>query len=68
MGERVLEAVNEINSIHLILPNNHNFPYPMEDKLGIPNKDHQNKTSIFFPTADPFGIIDATVERRRSKL
>lgn len=68
MGEQLIQRVPEVDNVRIVLPNNHNFPYPLQEKVGIPNKDHEGKTLIFFPTADPFGRIEATVERQRSRL
>jgi urate oxidase len=58
MGKAVLEEFPEIEKIRYSLPNVHHIPYDLE-RFGI-----SNDNEIFHPTRDPYGQIEAWVERR----
>jgi urate oxidase len=57
MGEAVLEAHPEIDRIHLSLPNRHHLPFDVSG-FGI-----EDRGEVFHATTEPFGLIEATVER-----
>ena len=57
MGRAVLEAFPEIEKIWYSLPNVHHIPYDLE-RFGI-----SNKNEVFHATHDPYGQIEAWVER-----
>jgi urate oxidase len=57
MGEAVLEAHPEIERIHLSLPNRHHLPVDVS-RFGI-----EDRGEVFHATTEPFGLIEATVER-----
>ncbi len=57
MGKAVLEAFPEIEKIWYSLPNVHHIPYDLE-RFGI-----SNDNEIFHATHDPYGQIEAWVER-----
>jgi urate oxidase len=57
MGEAVLEARPELERIHLSLPNRHHLPYDVS-RFGI-----EDRGEVFHATTEPFGLIDATIER-----
>jgi urate oxidase len=58
MGEAVLRAVEAIERVHLSLPNRHHLLYDLA-RFGLPN-DNQ----VFHASAEPYGLIEGTVERR----
>jgi urate oxidase len=58
MGKTVLEEFPEIERIWYSLPNVHHIPYDLE-RFGI-----SNDNEIFHATHDPYGQIEAWVERR----
>ena len=58
MGKAVLEKFPEIEKIWYSLPNVHHVPYDLE-RFGI-----SNDNEIFHATHDPYGQIEAWVERR----
>jgi urate oxidase len=58
MGEAVLEAHRDVERIHLTLPNRHHLPYDVS-RFGI-----EDRGEVFHATTEPFGLIEATVERR----
>jgi urate oxidase len=58
MGKAVLEEFPEIEKIRYSLPNVHHILYDLE-RFGIANDNE-----IFHPTHDPYGQIEAWVERR----
>ena len=58
MGKAVLEEFPEIEKIWYSLPNVHHIPYDLE-RFGI-----SNDNEIFHATHDPYGQIEAWVERR----
>lgn len=57
MGTAALEACRAIESIHMVMPNVHNFPFDL-GRFGI-----ENKNEIFFPADEPHGYIEGTVTR-----
>ena len=57
MGRAVLESFPEIGRIWYSLPNVHHIPYDLE-RFGIPNENE-----VFHATHDPYGQIEAWVER-----
>jgi urate oxidase len=57
MGEAVLEAHPEIERIHLWLPNRHHVPFDVS-RFGV-----EDRGEVFHATTEPFGLIEATVER-----
>jgi urate oxidase len=57
MGEAVLEAHPGVERIHLTLPNRHHLPYDVS-RFGI-----EDRGEVFHATTEPFGLIEATVER-----
>jgi urate oxidase len=57
MGEAVLEAHPEVDRIHLSLPNRHHLPFDVS-RFGI-----EDRGEVFHATTEPFGLIEATVER-----
>lgn len=58
MGRAVLEAFPEVEKIWYSLPNVHHIPYDL-GRFGI-----ENNNEIFHATHDPYGQIEAWVERR----
>jgi urate oxidase len=60
MGEAVLRAVEAIERVHLSLPNRHHLLYDLE-RFGI-----DNPNVVFHATTEPYGLIEGTVERKRS--
>ncbi len=58
MGEAVLEKYPEIQNIHFSLPNRHHIPYDLE-QFGI-----ENASEIFHASAEPYGLIEGTVQRK----
>lgn len=57
MGEAVLEAHPEIARIHLSLPNRHHLPFDVS-RFGV-----EDRGEVFHATTEPYGLIEATVER-----
>ena len=57
MGEAVIEAHPEIERIHLSLPNRHHLPFDVS-RFGV-----EDRGEVFHATTEPFGLIEATVER-----
>ncbi len=57
MGEAVLEAHPEVERIHLSLPNRHHLPFDVS-RFGV-----EDSAEVFHATTEPFGLIEATVER-----
>jgi urate oxidase len=57
MGRAVLEAHPEVIRIRLSLPNKHHLLYDLE-RFGIANPGE-----IFHASAEPYGLIEGTVER-----
>ena len=57
MGSAVLERFPEIEWIHFSLPNRHQLLYNLE-RFGI-----ENDNEVFHASAEPYGLIEGTVER-----
>ena len=57
MGEAVLAAVPEVQSIHLSMPNKHHLPVDLS-RFGLGNRNE-----VFVATDEPFGLIEATLAR-----
>ena len=57
MGESVIEAHPEVDRIHLSLPNRHHLPFDVS-RFGLVDRGE-----VFQATTEPFGLIEATVER-----
>jgi urate oxidase len=57
MGQAVLESVDDVASIHLVMPNKHHLPVDLA-RLGL-----ENRNEIFVPTDEPHGLIEGTVYR-----
>jgi urate oxidase len=57
MGEAVLDRHPEVERIHLTLPNRHHLPYDVS-RFGV-----EDRGEVFHATTEPFGLIEATVER-----
>lgn len=56
MGEAVLETL-DVEEIHLSMPNKHHIPVDLTS-FGL-----ENRNEIFVATAEPYGLIEATVRR-----
>ncbi len=59
MGEAVLADVPEIAEIAFAMPNKHYIPMPLQ-AFGL-----ENPGTVFLPTDEPHGQIEATIGRRR---
>lgn len=57
MGQAVIDAVADVASIHLVMPNKHHLPIDLA-RLGL-----ENRNEIFVPTDEPHGLIEGTVSR-----
>jgi urate oxidase len=57
MGERVLEAVDQVESITVVMPNKHHLPVDLT-RFGL-----ENRNQIFVATDEPYGRIEATLTR-----
>jgi urate oxidase len=57
LGEAALRGYQEIDRIHLTAPNLHHLPVDLAP-FGIENRDE-----LFVATSEPYGLIEATVER-----
>jgi urate oxidase len=57
MGEAVLEAHPEIERIRLSLPNRHHLPFDVS-RFGV-----EDRGEVFHATTEPYGLIEATIER-----
>jgi len=57
MGQAVIESVDDVTSIHLVMPNKHHLPVDLA-RLGL-----ENRNEIFVPTDEPHGLIEATIVR-----
>lgn len=57
MGLAALEADPNLARIHLVLPNRHHLPFDVA-RFGI-----EDRGEVFHATAEPYGVIEATVER-----
>lgn len=60
MGQAVLDAVDEVASIHLVMPNKHHLPVDLSP-FGM-----ENRNEIFVATEEPHGLIEATLAREGS--
>lgn len=58
MADAVLERCSDVSEISLSMPNQHHLLVDLE-KLGL-----ENQNDIFVPTAEPFGVISATIARQ----
>jgi urate oxidase len=56
MGEAVLETL-DVEEIHLAMPNRHHIPVDLTP-FGM-----ENRNEIFVATAEPYGLIEATLRR-----
>ena len=59
MGQEVLDTHREVGEISITMPNRHHLPVDVE-RFGMANANE-----IFLPTAEPYGLIEATLERGR---
>jgi urate oxidase len=57
IGGAVLEAVPEVERIHLSFPNKHHLLYDLS-RFGM-----ENDNEVFHATEEPYGLIEGTVER-----
>jgi urate oxidase len=57
MGQAVLDSVDDVLSIHLVMPNKHHVPFDVA-RFGI-----ENRNEVFISTDEPFGRIEATLNR-----
>jgi urate oxidase len=57
MGQAVIESHPEIERIRLTLPNRHHLPFDVS-RFGV-----EDRGEVFHATTEPFGLIEATVER-----
>jgi urate oxidase len=57
MGDAVLDAVSDVASIHLVMPNKHHLPVDLSP-FGM-----KNRNEIFVATEEPHGVIEATITR-----
>jgi urate oxidase len=58
MGEAVVDTHPEVERIRLSLPNRHHLPFDVS-RFGV-----EDRGEVFHATTEPFGLIEATVERR----
>lgn len=61
MGEAVLERHHEVRQIRLTMPNKHHLPVDLAP-FGLANEN-----AIFVATEEPYGLIEAALERPRSQ-
>ena len=57
MGQAVLDNVDDVESIHLVMPNKHHLPFDVS-RFGL-----EDRNEIFVATDEPFGRIEATLQR-----
>jgi urate oxidase len=57
MGQAVIDSVEEVASVHLVMPNKHHLPIDLS-RFGL-----ENRNEIFVPTDEPHGLIEGTVTR-----
>jgi urate oxidase len=57
IGESVLASHQEVDRIHLVMPNRHHWPVD----VSVFGLDDQHE--VFMVTEEPYGLIEATVER-----
>ncbi|KAJ3333093.1 hypothetical protein HDU76_011461 [Blyttiomyces sp. JEL0837] len=65
MGEVSLAAFPDIFEIEYALPNKHVFGYDL-DRFG--EKNTGANMNVYYPVADPSGLITATIRRKSAKL
>ncbi|EGF80481.1 hypothetical protein BATDEDRAFT_11731 [Batrachochytrium dendrobatidis JAM81] len=66
MGELVLASCPHVKDITYELPNKHVFVYDLK-RFGVTNQTGGAST-VYYPVADPSGLITATISRSRAKL
>jgi urate oxidase len=59
IGEAVFRAVEEVEEITIAMPNQHRIAFNLEP-LG-----KQNKSEIFVPFDEPFGMVTGTLTRKK---
>ena len=59
MGEAVLERHAEVREIRLTMPNKHHLPVDLS-AFGLANRNE-----VFVATEEPYGLIEATVQRSK---
>jgi urate oxidase len=57
MGRAALAADADIARIRLTLPNRHHLPFDVS-RFGV-----EDRNEVFQATVEPYGLIEATVER-----
>jgi urate oxidase len=57
MGEAVLAHYPDVGRIRLVLPNVHHLPFDVS-RFGL-----EDRGEVFQPTTEPYGRIEATLER-----
>ena len=57
MGQAVIDSVDDVTSIHIVMPNKHHLPVDLT-RFGL-----ENRYEIFVPTDEPYGLIEGTVTR-----
>jgi urate oxidase len=57
MGSAVLEEHQDVGRIRLVLPNRHHLPF------GVARFGLEERNEVFQPTTEPYGRIEATLER-----
>jgi urate oxidase len=62
MAQSVLDNIDAVTAVHLVMPNKHHLPIDLS-RLGL-----QNRNEIFVPTAEPYGLIEATLVRGEGEL
>jgi urate oxidase len=60
MGRAALAADPRIDRIRLTLPNRHHLPFDVS-RFGV-----EDRNEVFHATMEPYGVIEATVERDRA--
>ena len=57
MGQGVLDAIGDVDVIHLVMPNRHHLPVDLSP-FGL-----ENRNEVFVATEEPHGLIEATLAR-----
>ena len=57
MGAAVLDAIDAVTAIRLVMPNRHHLPVDLTP-FGLVNRNE-----VFVATAEPYGLIEATLAR-----